>query len=58
MPKLSESRLKELTWSLDINETVSENAGLRKDPTFQTFEGMPNNQEYRKTISKNNFLTN
>ena len=58
VPKLSESRLKELTWSLDINETVSENTGLRKDPTFQTFEGMPSNQESRKTISKNNFLTN
>jgi hypothetical protein len=58
VPKLSESKLKELTWSLDINETVSENAGLRKDPKFQTFEGMPNNNEKARTISKNNFLSN
>ncbi|MDB5204551.1 MAG: seg [Candidatus Taylorbacteria bacterium] len=41
VPKLSESRLKELTWSLDINETVSNNATMKRDERLQTFEGLP-----------------
>ncbi len=40
VPKLSQSKLKELTWSLDINETVSENATMKKD-ALPTFEGIP-----------------
>lgn len=41
VPKLSDSRLKELTWSLDINETVSNNATMKRDQKLQTFEGLP-----------------
>ena len=41
VPKLSQSRLKELTWSLDINETVADNATMKRDERLQTFEGMP-----------------
>ena len=58
IPKLSESRLKELTWSLDINETVSENAGLKKDSRLQTFEGMPSNQRFAGAKNENNFFNN
>ncbi len=41
VPKLSQSRLKELTWSLDINETVANNATMKHDERLQTFEGLP-----------------
>lgn len=41
VPKLSQSRLKELTWSLDINENVADNATMKRDERLQTYEGMP-----------------
>ena len=31
IPKLSESKLRELTWSLDINDTISNQRALEKE---------------------------
>jgi len=41
IPKLSQSKLKELTWSLDINESVANNATMSRDKKNGTFQGMP-----------------
>lgn len=42
IPKLSQSKLKELTWSLDINESVANNASMSRDKKMDNFQGMPN----------------
>jgi hypothetical protein len=52
VPKLSESRLKELTWSLDINENVSNNGGLKRDKPLQTFEGLPTDLLKSNNVNK------
>jgi hypothetical protein len=58
VPKLSDSKLKDLTWSLDINETIySKDAkGLRSRAevdALRPFEGLPQNLRERQNIYEN-----
>jgi len=55
VPKLSQSKLKDLTWSLDINETIysKEAKGLRSRgevDALRSFEGLPENLVERQNI--------
>lgn len=55
VPRLSESKLKDLTWSLDINETIysKEAKGLRSRgevDALRSFEGLPENLLERQNI--------
>ncbi len=61
VPKLSESKLKDLTWSLDINETIysKEAKGLRSRAevdALRPFEGLPPDWTERQNIYEANKL--
>ncbi|MFA6464042.1 MAG: PrgI family protein [Candidatus Paceibacterota bacterium] len=52
IPKLSESKLRELTWSLDINDTISKQGIINREPKKEAKEEINSFQGLQDDIKK------